>query len=61
MTKLEALNKLLYCVDGMCSDLRERNFGSAEEWVRHIDNAYSDYQDVEEGYTLSEKENLCHK
>ena len=40
------LKEVLYCVDSMCEHFRGRNFGDAEKWIRHLDKAYSDYQET---------------
>jgi len=40
------LNALLYCCECLHIDYCKRNYGDAERWVRHISNAYSDYQET---------------
>ena len=42
----DKLNKLLYCCDGLHCSYSEENYGDAKEWLRHIDKAYSDYQEA---------------
>ena len=42
------LKQLIYTVDGMCCEYRNMNYGNAQEWLRHIDKAYSDYQEAED-------------
>lgn len=39
--ELDAHKELLYVVDGYYQDYVQKNYGSAEEWLRHIINQYS--------------------
>jgi len=41
----KAIKDLLYVVDGMCECYRNENFGEAKEWVRHVNDAYTNYQE----------------
>ena len=38
------LKKLLFCCDGLSVEYAQSNYGAANEWVRHIDSAYQNYQ-----------------
>jgi serine/threonine protein phosphatase PrpC len=38
------LKKLLVCCDGLSVEYAQANYGAANEWVRHIDSAYQNYQ-----------------
>ncbi len=42
----EALKKLLYAIDGMCECYRQENQGDAKNWIRHVDTAYGNYQEI---------------
>ena len=44
----KALKDLLYVVDGMCDCYRKENFGEARDWVRHVNDAYSNYEESTE-------------
>jgi hypothetical protein len=44
----KALKDLLYVVDGMCDCYRKRNYGEAQEWARHVNDAYTNYQESTE-------------
>ena len=46
--------ELLKCCDGLSTEFGQSNFGAANEWVRHIDNAYTKYTDAIDDHT-SEK------
>ena len=46
--KLNLERKLTKLLDGMCCEYRNMNYGNAQEWLRHIDKAYSDYQEAED-------------
>lgn len=48
MKKHEALNKLLYCCDGLKTEYVKNNFGEAQSWIRHISDAYQNYEEVED-------------
>jgi hypothetical protein len=48
------LMELLKCCDGLSTEFGQSNYGSANEWVRHIDNAYVKYTDAVDDNT-SEK------
>jgi hypothetical protein len=39
------LKKLLNCCDGLSTEYAQSNYGAANEWVRHIDVAYQNYQE----------------
>jgi hypothetical protein len=39
------LQKVLYCCDSLHNDYIQCNYGDAKGWLRHISNAYGDYQD----------------
>lgn len=39
------LKALLYYCDGLSSDYCQGNYGNAGEWLRHINEAYQDYQE----------------
>ena len=41
----EKLNDLLYCIDGMSAEYSQGNYGNANDWMRHIFNAYQEYQE----------------
>ena len=41
----KALKDLLYVVDGMCECYQKENYGEAKEWVRHVNDAYTNYQE----------------
>ena len=41
----KALKDLLYVVDGMCECYQKENYGEAKEWVRHVNHAYTNYQE----------------
>ena len=41
----QALNDLLYVVDGMCDCYRKENYGEAKDWTRHVNDAYTNYQE----------------
>lgn len=41
----KALKDLLHVVDGMCDCYRKENYGEAKEWVRHVNDAYTNYQE----------------
>jgi len=41
-----ALKKLLYAIDSMCECHRQENYGEAKEWIRHVDDAYGNYQEI---------------
>ena len=40
------LKRLLYVCDGMSSEYCDGNYGNAKEWLRHIDEAYQDWQEA---------------
>jgi chromosome segregation ATPase len=40
------LMELLKCCDGLSTEFGQSNYGAANEWVRHIDNAYTKYTDA---------------
>lgn len=42
----EKFDKLLYCCECLHIDYSARNYGDAERWLRHIDKAYEEYQDL---------------
>ena len=42
----KALKDLLYVIDGMCDCFRRDNHGEAREWIRHVNDAYSNYEEV---------------
>lgn len=42
------LTKLLQTVEGMSCEYRNMNYGNAQDWLRHIDKAYSDYQEAKD-------------
>ena len=39
------VKELVYVVDGMCDSYRDENYGDVKEWARHVNNAYSKYQE----------------
>jgi len=41
----KAIKDLLYVVDGMCECYRNENFGDAREWARHVNDAYTNYEE----------------
>jgi hypothetical protein len=41
----QALKDLMYVVDGMCECYRNENKGEAKEWIRHVNDAYTNYQE----------------
>lgn len=43
---IQKLEQLIYCCDGRRCELSDRNYGSADKWIRHIDKAYEDFQEV---------------
>ena len=43
------MEELLYCCEGLRDDYSARNFGSADEWCRHIANAFDSYEAEQEG------------
>ncbi len=43
--KEKALKDLLYMIDGMCECYRNENYGEAKEWTRHVNDAYTNYQE----------------
>jgi len=45
--KLEAkdIKDLLYVVDSMCECHRNENYGEAKEFIRHVNDAYTNYQE----------------
>lgn len=45
--KDELLNKVIYAVDGYYHEYTDRNYGNAEDWLRHIISAYSEYNNRE--------------
>lgn len=51
-----ALKRVLYCLDGRRVDLTNGNTGDANEWLRHIDKAYSEYVDSQINLEEAEKE-----
>ena len=42
----EKLKELLYCCEGLHVEFSQRNYGNADDWLRHIDKAYVGYQDA---------------
>ena len=44
----KVLKDLLYAVDGMCDCYRKENYGEAKDWVRHVNDAYTNYQEFTE-------------
>jgi hypothetical protein len=46
--KTQALTSLLYRIDSMIVELRNGNHGEVNDWLRHIDNAYADYEDADD-------------
>lgn len=52
----KALDRVLYCCDGLNKDYNKSNFGDANDWLRRIAMAYSNYQEA-----VDEKEapNMC--
>ena len=54
MTK--EMKQLLYCLDGWVTDLNNNNFGVANEWLRHIRNAYVKVRDEDEETNLTQTE-----
>lgn len=57
ITPTDALKKLIYACDGLSQEYREENYGGAKNWMRHVDSAYRDYEDVEgEQVTSNEPE-----
>jgi hypothetical protein len=39
------LQKVLDCCDGLHCQYTQANYGDAKNWLRHISDAYADYQD----------------
>jgi hypothetical protein len=39
------LQKVLDCCDGLHCEITQANYGAAKNWLRHISDAYADYQD----------------
>jgi hypothetical protein len=39
------LQKVLDCCDGLHYEYTQANYGDAKNWLRHISDAYADYQD----------------
>jgi hypothetical protein len=39
------LQKVLDCCDGLHCEYTQANYGDAKNWLRHISDAYADYQD----------------
>ena len=39
------LKDLIYSVDGMCECFRAENYGEAKDWIRHVNDAYTEYQE----------------
>ena len=37
------LEELLYCIDGYISDYNDRNYGDADQWLRHVRNKWEDF------------------
>ena len=37
------LEGLLYCIDGYISDYNDRNYGDADQWLRHVRNKWEDF------------------
>lgn len=41
------MKDLLYTIDGFQCEYMERNYGEANNWLRHISSAYEKYQEKE--------------
>jgi hypothetical protein len=39
------LQKVLDCCDGLHCEITQANYGAAKNWLRHISDAYANYQD----------------
>lgn len=46
MKHSKELEQLLYCLDGYTTDHVNGNYGDADEWLRHVRNAYEVLRDT---------------
>ena len=37
------LEELLYCIDGYIHDYNDRNYGDADQWLRHVRNRWENF------------------
>ena len=43
MTHKKDLEELLYCIAGYIHDYNDRNYGDADQWLRHVRNKWEDF------------------